>query len=411
MAQRMNGPQLQRRNTEVDFRVSQRRRNTGSIRRRTEEDDDDMRKAIEASKAQAEEDERKRRQAAGESDADIERAIKASREDEELRQSRLLEDQNANSLFDDSFDAPGAPQAQPVYQQQQQVDFWGNPIDMSAPQQLQQSTGYLQNVYSQPTGYLPPQSTGYMGQPQATNGFTPGFNTNNPYIQSSPTSFQPPSASFSSPQQTGLSNNPYAQPQPEPLQPMPTGSNNPFAQFGTNFATTSPQQQRTSFSPSLSTLNEQRQSSFATQQSPQPQSSGTPSPFTTPQKPQPTAHQNKLDYLLAQGNPTGQDTFGNTGELRVPAHFNRTGGFVNSAGQGLRPTATGFTPNNPFAGQLGGQPGANAQGGNPVRPLTQSSTGPAYSQSQGYGQYGQGQYGQNQYGGNQQGQTGSLIDF
>jgi len=91
---------------------------------------------------------------------------------------------------------------------------------------------------------------------------------------------------------------------------------------------------------------------------------------------------------------------------------------VNSAGQGLRPTATGFTPNNPFAGQLGGQPGANAPGGNPVRPLTQSSTGPAYSQSQGYGQYGQGQsqygqnqYGQNQYGGNQQGQTGSLIDF
>ena len=93
----------------------------------------------------------------------------------------------------------------------------------------------------------------------------------------------------------------------------------------------------------------------------------------------------------------GQDTFGNTGELRVPAHYNRTG-FVNSAGQGLRPSVTGVpqNQNNPF---FTGQGNAGVGG---VRPLTQSSTGPAYQQSP-FGGYGQ----QNQ----QQQQTGSLIDF
>ena len=390
MQTRLNG---QRRNTigssPVDTRNPQRRRGT-----RRDEDDDEMTRAIEASKRQADEDEKKRRSAAGETDDDIAKAIKLSKEDEELRQSRLQQ-QNENSLFDDAWDQPTQPpQPQPLYQQsQQQVDFWGNPIDLSPQQQQQQSTGYLQNVYSQPTGFLP-QQTGYMQPQQASNGFNNGFNnSNNPYAQSQPpqfsqlTGFQQPSA----PAQSTLSNNPYAaqqqQPQPEALQPMPTGSNNPFAQFGTSF---NQQQSRQSFSPTLNTLSEQQQPQYQTSLSPQ-------NTFSQPQSQKPqSAHQNKLDYLLAQGNPTGQDTFGNTGELRVPAHFNRTG-YVNSAGQGLRPSVTGVPtqPNNPFTGQ-------NTQGGaGNVRPLTQSTTGPAYQPSQ-YGQYGQQ---------NQQGQTGSLIDF
>ena len=391
MQTRMNGQQ--RRNTvtsPVDGgRSSQRRRNT-----RRGDEDDEMSRAIEASKRQADEDERKRRSAVGETDDDIAKAIKLSKEEEELRQSRLQQ-QNENSLFDDAWDQP-AQQPQPLYQQsQQQVDFWGNPIDISPQQQQQQSTGYLQNVYSQPTGFLP-QQTGYMQPQQASNGFSDGFNTsNNPYVQSQPqfsqlTGFQQPS----SPVQSTMSNNPYAQQQqqqPEALQPMPTGSNNPFAQFGTSF---NQQQSRQSFSPTLNTLSEQQQQpQFQTSLSPQNTSYSQPQS----QKPQ-SAHQNKLDYLLAQGNPTGQDTFGNTGELRVPAHFNRTG-YVNSAGQGLRPSVTGVPgqPNNPFFTGQGTQGG----GAGNVRPLTQSTTGPAYQSSQ-YGQYGQQ---------NQQGQTGSLIDF
>ena len=378
-----------------DTRHPQRRRNT---RRNDEDDDDEMRRAIEASRRQADEDEKKRRAATGEDDDDIAKAIKLSKEEEELRQSRL-EEQKANLLFDDAWDQP-ATQPQPVYQQQQQVDFWGSPIDMSAQQQMQQSTGYLQNVYSQPTG-LAPQQAGFIPPQPTAAGFSDNFNSNNPYAQVQPqytqtTGFQPTSSL------QPLSNNPYAQPQPEPLQPIPTGSNNPFAQFGPNF--TQPQsQQRPSFSPSLSTLSEQQSQSqpqYQTTVSSQNAAfTSTPSTqsFSPPQKPQ-SSHQNKLEYLLSQGNPTGLDTFGNTGELRVPAHFNRTG-FVNSSGQGLRPSATGYTPqqsNNPFF------TGQNAQGGN-VRPLTQSATGPAYTQpSPQFGNYGQQ---------NQQGQTGSLIDF
>ena len=354
--------------------------------RRENTEDEEMRRAIEESKRQADEDERKRLAALGETDEDIAKAIKASKEDEELRRSRL-ENQNANLLFDDSWDQPAQQpsQQQPVYQQQQQVDFWGNPVDMNAQQQQQQSTGYLTNVYSQPTGFLP-QQTGYL-QPQqtATDGFNAGFPTNNPYMQSQPPQQFAQQTGFPSPPvQSTMSNNPYAQQTPEPLQPMPTGSNNPFAQISTS---PSPQQSRPSFAPSLSTLSEQ-QPQYPTSLSPQNTS------FSTPQKQQ-SAHQNKLDFLLSQGNPMGQDTFGNTGELRVPAHYQRTG-YINSSGQGLRPSMTGVPsqqPNNPFfTGQQSGQ----------VRPLTQSSTGPAYAQQSPFGQYGQQ---------NQQGQTGSLIDI
>jgi len=363
-----------------------------------------MKRAIEESKRQADEDERKRMGVQNETDDDLARAIKLSKEEEEMRQNRL-QDQNANLLFDDSMDQT-TQSPQPLYQQQQEVDFWGNPI--TPQQQQQQSTGYLQNVYSQPTGFLP-QQTGFL-QPQATsNGFTDGFQSNNPYAQPQP-QFAPQQTGF--PTGSPMSNNPYAQQQqqPEPLQPMPTGSNNPFAQFGKSFEQTqSPSPARQPFSPSLSTLSEQQnqpQPQFTSSLSPQstafsqstPSFSQTSSQFQTPPKQQ-SAHTNKLDYLLAQGNPTGLDTFGNTGELRVPAHFQRTG-FVNSAGQGLRPSMTGVPPqnqNNPFfAGQ-----GSPAAGGGGVRPLTQSSTGPAY-QSSPYGQYGQQNQGQ---------QTGSLIDF
>jgi epsin len=346
-----------------------------------------MKRAIEASKRQADEDDRKRRGVHTETDDDLARAIKLSKEEEEMRQSRL-QDENSNLLFDDSMDQP-VQQQQPLYQQQQEVDFFGNPVNMNPQQQQQQSTGYLANVYSQPTGFLP-QATGYL-QPQSTsNGFQNGFQSNNPYAQPQ---FAPQQTSF--PTGSPMSNNPYAQQQQaEPLQPMPTGSNNPFAQFGKSFDQ-APSPARQTFSPSLSTLSEQQPQtkfSLSPQNTSYTQSTQSYSQSSTPQKPQ-SAHTNKLDYLLSQGNPMGQDTFGNTGELRVPAHYQRTG-FVNSAGQGLRPSMTGVPPqnqNNPFAG---GQSSG-------VRPLTQSSTGPAYQNSP-FGQYGQQ---------SQQQQTGSLIDF
>jgi epsin len=379
MQMRMNSNRRNTLSSPTSPQQAPRRRNT---RAKEPEDDDELRRAIEASKRQADEDERKRKGVQGETDDDLAWAIKLSKEEEDLRKQRV-EGQNADLLFDDSFDSP-APQ--PVYQQQQEVDFWGTPVDMTAQQQQQQSTGYLQNVYSQPTGVFPHQ-TGYL-QPQqpVQNGFAQNLATNNPYA---PGQFAPqPVTGFTTGSPAPSSNNPYGQQQVESLQPMPTGSNNPFAQFGKSFdQSQSPQQQRPSFSPSLSMVTEQPQQ-FSSQQSPfQQQPAQT---FQSPPPKPPTVHQNRLDFLIGQGNPMGQDTFGNTGELRVPAHYQRTG-YVNSAGQGLRQTMTGT--NNPFAGQQGQQG---------VRPLTNSSTGPGGFQQGGFGQYG----------GQGQGQkTGSLIDL
>ncbi|KFY31335.1 hypothetical protein V493_01200 [Pseudogymnoascus sp. VKM F-4281 (FW-2241)] len=92
----------------------------------------------------------------------------------------------------------------------------------------------------------------------------------------------------------------------------------------------------------------------------------------------------RLASLLETGD--GMDTFGNTGNLRIPAQHTAPGTFVNSAGAGL--------------------PGLNAQqtgapGGNPFM-QTQFTGMPPTS-------YGQGQQGQGQ--GMQHAQTGGGNPF
>ncbi|TPR02571.1 hypothetical protein CAN33_0044970 [Aspergillus niger] len=128
------------------------RRERRERRRATNDDEDaEYRLAIEASKYEAEEERKRRAKEAGaEDDEDLARAIKLSKEEEELRK-RELEESNAQSLFDDA-PVPTA-QAQPTgynqgYQQQNAVDWFGNPINPQQPL----TTGYLNNQYAQPTG-------------------------------------------------------------------------------------------------------------------------------------------------------------------------------------------------------------------------------------------------------------------
>lgn len=339
---------------------------------RPDEEDAEYRLAIEASKNEAEEERRRReRQAAKNADIDddLAKAIKLSKEEEELRRKEL-EDQNAASLFDDT---PAPSQPQPTgynqgYQQQGAVDWFGNPVENQQPQ----TTGFLNNQYSQPTGFQP-QQTGFPNG--YTNGFgsqptgfdqsqiqQPNFLQQQPTVQPQQTSFnnpygqaqqqQQPSGDIfgqQSPQssfpQAGT-NNPWAtnqQQQQEALKPAPTGSNNPFAQSFNrpSFGTVQ------SGPPTLSTLAEQQTATF--DQRPNPITSfQAPQPVQTPprqQQPQNPQHA-RLNALLASGE--GQDTFGNTGDLRIPAQHTAPGTFVNSAGAGidrLRATQTG---NNPF---------------------------------------------------------------
>ncbi|KAF2842048.1 ENTH-domain-containing protein [Patellaria atrata CBS 101060] len=400
--------------------------------RRDDEDDLEYRLAIEASKHEAEEDAKRRQSNAprGDEDEDLEKAIKLSKEEEELRRKQL-EESNANSLFDDT---PGPATSQPTgfnqgYQQQGAVDWFGNPV--VDPQQSQ-NTGFINNAYSQPTGM----------QGQQT-GFQNGFGYGGFQQQQQPTDFDPfgqqqQQGNFLQPQQTSFnaqSNNPFGlqqqngfgdvfgqqqqqqpiqqqdtiqpgthnpwaspAPQTDSLKPMPTGSNNPFASSFARPASAQPQLQAQR-QPTLGALQEQKTMTQFNNQNFNP-----PVSFSAQQQQQQAAspqnpHHARLNQLLASGE--GQDTFGNTGELRIPAQHTAPGTFVNSAGAGLNRLNASQTGNNPFLNsQITGLPQQNR--------IMPAQTGPAAS----FGNpYAPNPFGQQQGQQQQQSQGGSLIDL
>lgn len=410
-----------------------RRRNERRPQQSNEEDDLEYKLAIEASKNEMEEEKKRRqsRDAANVDDEDLAKAIRLSKEEEELRRHEL-EDSNANSLFD--LDSPASStQQQPQftgwnqgYQQQGAVDWFGNPVDQHAQQT--QNTGFLNNAYSQ--GFQS-QPTGFQQQQQPQPGFDPSqfqqqpnylqaqqtmqpqqtaFNTTNPYAQQSDFGQfqqQQPQPQLSSP--LAGNHNPWSSQQhnqTDALKPMQTGSNNPFASSFTKQQ--SQQQTQRPGPPSLSTLSEQRTATqFNTNQSSYNPISNYSAPQQTPQRTaQPPIESDptkaRLNALLASGE--GMDTFGNTGDLRIPAQHTAPGTFVNSAGQNLNRLHAAQTGNNPFFSQQ--FTGAPQQHG-----IVSAQTGPAGPQAFGDSPFAQGS--NNPFGGTQrqQSQGGSLIDF
>ncbi|XXG95679.1 hypothetical protein Hte_001948 [Hypoxylon texense] len=364
-----------------------------------DEEDAEYKLALEASKFQEEEDRRKRqsRQGGDEDDDDLAKAIKLSKEEEERRR-RELEESNASSLFDDG---PTQNMPQPTgmnmgYQQGSNVDWFGNPTDQGQMMQPQ-PTGYMNNAYTgypanngytngvnngfnpQPTGVYDPYGQQNNLQPQPTFQMQPtGYN--NPYGQQP--QFQPqPTASPEPAVQSG-SNNPWASNNGQAqsaLKPTPTGSNNPFA---TGFGRPQPTK-----APTMPTLNNLQ--SLPEQKSlqtftppPQPQFQPQPQPsYNQPQQPQKqlSDHEQRLNALLASGD--GMDTFGNTGELRIPSQHTAPGTFVNSAGAGVNKLTADATGNNPFIRQqFTGMPTVS-YGGQQMP----AATGPANMGMNGYG--------------------------
>jgi len=116
-------------------------------------------------------------------------------------------------------------------------------------------------------------------------------------------------------------------------------------------------------------------------------------------------HKQRLNALLASGE--GQDTFGNVGDLRIPAQHTAPGTFVNSAGAGatrLTQNATG----NPFLGnQFTGMPQSTGFGQNRIMP---AQTGPAGGFGAPYGSNNN-PFGAAPGGQQRQQQGGSLIDL
>ncbi|KAK5118855.1 hypothetical protein LTR62_000064 [Meristemomyces frigidus] len=378
-------------------------------RRRTNQtrgnDDNDLeyRLALEASKNEAEADEARRRHAAGEiNDDDLAKAIKLSKEEEELRKRELEDQQASNLLFDDTpAQAPQPTGFNQGYQQQAAVDWFGNPVEQQQPQQ----TGYLNNAYSQPTGYQNGQYGNYQ-QPQPTGfdqtqqQFLQPQNTYNPWAQQmqpqqtqQPIQEQPTAVPSGSNNPWGANNSSLA----STIGVQPTGSNNPFASQSVQQRTQSP---FVSKAPTLSSLAEQQPTQNFTPRPNPIQNFAAPAPV----QPQPTQqnapenpYQARLNALLSSGE--GQDTFGNVGDLRLPAQHTAPGTFVNSAGAGsmgrLEASKTG---NNPFYNQ---QSAAQYQ--------YPAQTGPATAFGANANPFGA-RPGQQQQGG-QGGQGGSLIDL
>ena len=411
------------------------RRKPERRRQGNDEEDAEYKLALEASKHEAEED--KKRRAAGThqpaQDDDLAKAIKLSKEEEELRRKEL-EESNAASLFDDTPSTTYQQQPQNTgfnqgYQQQGAVDWFGNPVEQQQPQ----STGYLNNAYSQPTGFQQTQQTGFQNgfqQPQQT-GFDQ-FQQQQPNFLQQQNTIQPQQNAFDSlnnpygQQQNGFGNqfgqlqqqqpqqvsspgpqpgthNPWAtnQQSADTQKPMQTGSNNPFATHRPN-----PIQQQTG-PPSLNSIAEQKTAQpFNNQSSYNPIASyQAPQQQPPPQKPQ-DPQRERLNALLASGE--GMDTFGNTGDLRIPAQHTAPGTFINSAGQGLNRLHANQTGSNPFFSQQftgGPQQHAQPSGGFGAQQQFPAQTGPAGML---------GQPNNNPFGGRPQqtqGQGGSLIDL
>jgi epsin len=276
--------------------------------------DNDIRRALEESRQTAEDDERRRKNMEG-SDEDLRKALMLSKEEEQARARQpSLFDSQPNLI--DTDDVPvGQLYPQNVYAQ--------NGYGFQQPV----ATGLLQNAYAtggiyqqqqQQQQQMYPQSTGYQ------QGFQQGF-VQTPGFPQTPGAAQTPGYQ----QQINGYGFPTEAPQEQqqqqqPLQPLKTGSNNPFAQR-TAFATSQ---------PSLNQIANQQSQPRSTQSQPSLERSNTFDP----------GHMNELNTLLSTGE--GIDTFGNVGELRIPAQHTKSV-FVNSAGMGMQT----LTSNNPFMSQ------------------------------------------------------------
>lgn len=314
------------------------------------DEDTEYKLAIEASKHQEAEDRKQRaiNVSKGEDD-DIAKAIKLSREEEDARQRREVEDVNEITPMGG---APSQISQQPAYtgynqgyQQGSAVDFFANPIDQGHHQG--HTVGHIQAMS---TGYQLNPSHELFNYNQTQWGARPVFAdmaAQGQQTTSSPYSMQPSTYSTSAQFHTSISpqpgsNNPWAN---SALNQSMTGitahsgSNNPF---GTQFHR--PQTAVPQKSSSMVSLPEQKSLvSFGI--TPSQVNDSLPQPLQSQQKPM-NDHESRLNALLSNGE--GMDTFGNIGNLRIPAQHTAPGTFVNSAGVGTARLAPDATGNNPF---------------------------------------------------------------
>lgn len=371
--------QMERRARGTDRRKERRRPNPRPIDDGNEYDDD-LQRALEESKNQAALEEQRRKAMSGEDDDALQKALQLSKEEEELKRIREQEQQNLLDLDDEpqaqtstNYQIGYIPQTQYV-----QFDVFGNPMNYG--QQNPMATGFLQNAYGQfdQNAYLQQQQQ--LAQQQQLQ--------------------QQQLAQEQAYQQQLL----QQQQQQQQLQPLTTGSNNPFAMNN------KPQQPDNS--EELERLRQQQlaeqqrqqelfaqqqaqlQQQAALQQQQQQAQAEQEKPLTQTLTGQQRLNEkhSQLNNLLAEG--TGIDTFGNTGDTRIPAQHTQTKEFINSQGTGFR-TQTNSNPF--FSSQYTGVPSA----------VNMTSTPTGY----GFGNGTQTQAHQHNGNSNGNANTGSLIDL
>ncbi|KAI9490674.1 hypothetical protein BDB00DRAFT_836865 [Zychaea mexicana] len=344
------------------------------------DEDRDLQRAMEESRRLAQSDSRDRNQ----DDEDLAKAIEMSEREQrerERKQREKLERDNIKNLLDDDTDL-----FKPVNVQQTGMTFSGVPLGAQQQQQQQQHNPYHWNqmqaqmtgMPQQYTGVAPFQTNPMMMSPQYTGFNTAmqtgaGFPSSANGLQSMSTGSLPNTMSPLNPQLTSMGSSPMSlnQSQAQQQTPVKTGSNNPF---GPGY-----QQQQTASSVASAAatpvaIQSQTQTPVSAQQTGiiHQLSSSAPSAQPLPQQPLDPRHA-KLNTLLANRDE-GQDTFGNTGNLRVPVGTGfassldpQATGKANSTGDLLnlnnQPTGTSFPQvHNPFTPQYTGQPQQQSTG-------------------------------------------------
>ncbi|KAG0175397.1 hypothetical protein DFQ30_008789 [Apophysomyces sp. BC1015] len=399
----------------------------------TWDDENELRKAIEESKRVAEAEEKKRQQGDTDLEKAI-RISEQEASDKARKEREKLEQENQNNLFggtnaqtssfnpfpqNQTFDAAFNPYAQQQQQQQQQLQLqqqqqlpqntgfssmaFSDPVSANQQQLNYQNTGFASNPYQQTNPYQQQQLSTQFGQglqaqmtgmPQQTQ-----FTGMAPFQPSTMTGMQQQpqfanNAPFQTSMVTGASNNPFGQSMDQQHQqqqqqfgfaqhlsasPTVAHISSTAGQSARSFSFPSPQmgqqqqqqQQQQHLSPSLSftaTNSTATQSRSRTLPS-SPSFTSTTITGTSSEPRQTDERYAHLNSLLAS-REDGMDTFGNTGNLRIPfgsgfanslqpAAGNKTSADLLNIGNGNAATES---PSSSFAEAFGQQPSRNPFG-------------------------------------------------
>ncbi|KAL7422772.1 hypothetical protein Q5752_002067 [Cryptotrichosporon argae] len=297
---------------------------------RNRDEDEDLQRALAESLESGQDDERRRSQRMKEED-ELQRAIRLS-EEEDARRKREQEEANSRALLDDSFQL----QSNNQYGQMNAMPTGGFPL-------VDVGMGYGQQLQPQYTSFNPFHQQMMQQQQQEE------YMRQQMLLQQQQQQQQHEEWAR---QQYLLQQQQQQQQQSLFAQPTGYGSNNPFAPRAPA-ASPQPQpvEQQSSFLPVPQVQAPPQQPA---PQPIEPQVTARPA-FNPPPKKDDGQH-SQLANLLARGREDGMDTFGNTGNLRIP-----TGQPFHQSNRMAMQQTGNFGANNPFGQRQAQQGSTNDQ--------------------------------------------------